>query len=290
MTVKIADVLQEEVVRDRMEQIVQEDLQFRQAYRSLEVDDPTGGSVKIPRPKDDIGKPEAIGEGQEFPRDEENYEKITVDWTKYGFEIALTKEAQEESMIDVKADQMERQARQMREKLNDLAYTELNNNNNSDTGGDDDGTMTIDDVMEGRDVLRQQGYNPDLLILDIVSESDLLHGDNAVTYVGGANNDTANTGAAHDMLREGAVARVAGLDVVLTNAGHIGTDGEVGQGNTADPEGFVIDTDMYGYEVVKEGVATNQYSDPERQADIIQIWTQRDYHAIDSDAAVKING
>lgn len=272
MTVKASDVLTEEVVRQRMEDIVQENLQFRQAFRSLDVTSINSDTFKVPRPTDEIGLPEAIPEGAEFPRDEENYEKVNINWDKYGFEVALTREGQADSMIDVKADQMERQARQMQERLNELAFNELEGNRHATLAGDGNDTMSFSDVVDGRQTLRQDNFSPDLLLVDIEAEQDLLTDSNF----------THATDLGDNTLTEGAIGRVAGLDVIVTDAGHISGDGT--------PTAYIVDTDFYGYEATREPIMTNQYDDPERQANIIQIWTRKGFKAIEPNAAIRVDG
>jgi hypothetical protein len=49
-----------------------------------------------------------------------------------------------------------------------------------------------------------------------------------------------------------------------------------------------MDPSEYGYEVVADDVSTNVYRDDARQAEIHQIWTIRNYKAIDANAAIKI--
>lgn len=272
MALKSSDVLTEEAVRQRVEAITQENLQFRAAFRDLDATGIDNDTFRIPRPKDNIGNPQAIPEGSEFPRDEEDYEKIDIVFEKYGFEVAITREAMQDSMLDIAADHVDRQARQMNEFLNDLAFQELdaNLNSNSPAGGlGDTAKLEFEDVVNGKRELRAQNYSPDLLITNVQGEADLLT----------SNQFLRATDLGDDVVTEGVVGRVAGLDVVVSDAGHMASN---------DGEAYVVDTDFYGYEAVRENVMTNDYEAPERQAEMMQIWTRRGYKSIDPSAAIRV--
>lgn len=272
MALKSSDVLTEEAVRQRMENITEENLVFRQAFRPLDATDIDNDTFKVPRPKDNIGQPQAIPEGAEFPRDEEDYEKVSIDFTKYGFETPITREAMDDSMIDIAADHMERQGRQMAEFLNEVAFNELdsNLNTNSPAGGvGDQEALEFDDLVDGKQTLRSDLYDPDLLIVNIQGEQDLLNSDDFQHA----------TDLGDETLTEGAIGRVAGLDVIVSDYGKMsGSDGE----------GYLVDTDFYGYEAEREPISTNEYDAPERQAQMMQIWTRRGWKAIDPEAAIRV--
>lgn len=272
MSLKSSDVLTEEAVRQRMEDITQENLVWRQAFRPLDATGIDNDTFKVPRPKDNIGQPQAIPEGTEFPRDEEDYEKISIDFTKYGFETPITREAMSDSMIDVAADHMERQGRQMAEFLNEVAYNELSANVNSSSpagGVGDTASLEFDDIMDAKATLRGQQYSPDLLIVNIQGEQDLVNS-NAFQRASDLGDET---------VREGAVGRVAGLDVIVSDYGML---------SDTDGEGFLVDTSFYGYEAEREPINTNEYEADERQAQMMQIWTRRGWKAIDPEAAIKV--
>lgn len=272
MALTSSDVLTEEAVRQRMEDIVEENLVFRQAFRDLDATNIDNDTFKVPRPKDNIGHPQAIPEGAEFPRDEEDYEKVSINFTKYGFETPITREAIDDSMIDVAADHMERQGRQMAEFLNEVAFNELDANLNADSpagGVGDSSALEFDDLVDGKQALRTDLYSPDLLIVNIQGEQDLLNSDD-FRHASDLGDET---------LTEGAIGRVAGLDVIVSDYGKM---------STSDGEGYIVDSDFYGYEAVREPIDTNEYEAPERQATMMQIWTRRGYKAIDPEAAIRV--
>lgn len=275
MTIKSGDILTEEAVRQRLEEITQENLTFRRAFRDLDATGIDNNTFKIPQPDDTIGEPQAIPEGSEFPRDEESYSKVSIDFDKFGFETAITMESMADSMVDVAADNIDRQGRQMAEFLNKTAFNELDNNLNSSSptggSGDDSNALQFADLIDGKKVMREGGYNPDLLIVNEEAERDLL-----------TSSDFLRASEMGDeTVREGQLGRVAGLDVFVSN------DGQMASGSNSG-EAYMVDTDYYGYEAVRAGIQTNQYEAEERQAEVMQIWTRRGYKAIDSSAAVRV--
>lgn len=272
MTLKSSEVLTREAVRQRVEDIVQENLVFRQAFRPLDATGIDNDTFKIPRPKDTIAHPQAIPEGAEFPRDEEEYEKVSIDFTKYGFETAITREAMDDSMIDVAADHIDRQARQMAEFLNEVAFNELdaNLNANGPAGGvGDTAALEFDDLVDGKQKLRSDLYDPNLLVVNIQGETDLLN----------SNAFQRATDLGDNTVVEGAIGRVAGLDVIVSDYGKMASN---------DGEAYMVDTDFYGYEAEREPIMTNDYDAPERQAEMMQIWTRRGWKAIDPAAAIRV--
>lgn len=273
MTIKASDILTEEAVRQRLEEIIQEDLQFRRAFRSLDATGINNNTFKIPKPDDTIGEPEAIPEGSEFPRDEESYSKVTVDFDKYGFETAITMESMADSMLDLAADNIDRQARQMDEFLNRTAYAELDANLHSESpaGGesDDDQALEFADFVDAKTIMRRDGYDPSIAIVNSYAEKDLLTSDDFLRA----------TDMGDDTVQEAQLGRTAGLDVFVDNHGLM---------DDTDAEAYVIDPSFYGYEAVRQDIQTNQYEAEERQAEIMQIWTRRGFKTMDPDAAIKV--
>ena len=274
MALKSSDVLTEEAVRDRVEEIATPNQMFRAIYRPLDATGIDSDNIKVPKPTDTLGDPEAIAEGAEFPRDKEGYVKIPIDFQKYGFETPITQEAMDDSMIDIAADHVDRQARRMAEFMNEVAFYELSGNYHE--GGavgavNENGKLDYFDVKEGVSVLRSDLFNPDLFITNVEGEKDLATSDEFLKA-----NELGGT-----TVREGVVGRVAGMDVMVSNAGHMSTE---------EGEGYLVDTTYYGYEATRIPVSTNQYNAPERQAEMLQIWTRKGWKAIEPNAAVKVVG
>jgi len=123
--------------------------------------------------------------------------------------------------------------------------------------------------------VRQNNYTPDTLIVDLGGYGDLLTDDNF----------NRATEMGDEVVRSGMIGRIAGMDVIVDNTRDIGSTEDSGQ-----PVGaFVVDSDHYGYELTRTPITTNEYENPERQADVMQIYTRKSWKAIFSEAAVKVD-
>jgi len=276
LAVKVGDIddfrLTHPILRDRVEEITQENLVWRQAFRDYPASDINSNTVQFPVPDDDIGNPDVVAEGAEFPREQETYSKKTLTFDKFGFEVALTHEAVEDSMIDVVRDQVDRQARQMSEEMNKQAFDVIDTNNRGSVG-DADGVFTYDDVLAGRQPLMQDNYDPDLLIADLDAAHDLLQDSNFLEA----------SEMQGELRRSGQIGRIAGFDVVEADDDFNIT------GNT-NPGAVMIDTDFYGYEGEREPVTSEEYREDRTQTDVYRVYTRVGWLAIDPQACVKIEG
>jgi len=274
MTLTTNDVITEDFVRETVEEVLQENLVYRQAFREIDATGIQSNSYTFNIDNDDMGSPNVIAEGEEFERDQSSVSQVTVTFKKYGGEVAITMEAMEDGMIDFKAREVEDLARSMAEKLNQEAFEELDSNVD-EVVGDNDDVMSFSDIRDGMVEVRQNDYNPDLLIVDLDGYGDLLTDSNF----------NRATESGDEVVATGEVGQIAGMRVVVDNTQGIGSDD--GNGSTAG--GFVIDSNHYGYELTRTPVSTNEYEDPERQADIMQIFTRKAWKAIFTEAAVKID-
>ena len=279
MTLKASDVITEEVVRNVTEDIAEENLQFREAFRSLSATNINSNTYKLVLPKDDLGEPQVIGEGEEFPLDEHENQKLDIEFDKYGFSTMLTMESVEDSMLDVRADQVEQRARQLRENMDRRAFDTLQNNNGgvyTDTSAD--GVFDFADVVSGLTAMQDSNYNPDALMVEPTAVGDLMLDEQFTD---------AASDEGHQAVREGVVGQVAGVDVLVANSQDIS---ESGFSDTGNPGGILVDTDFYGYEVTRTPITSEEYEKPERQADVIQTYTRKDWISVYDDAAVFIEG
>lgn len=274
MALTTSDVITQDFVRDTVEEVVEEELVYRQAFREISATDIQSNSYTFNIDADNMGQPSLISEGEEFERDQSDVDQITVTFEKYGGEVAITMEAMEDGMIDMKAREVEDLARKMAEKLNDEAFQELDGNVDK-TVGDGDDTLTFSDIRDGMVAVRENNYTPDLLIVDLDGYGDLLTDDNF----------NRATESGDEVVRTGEVGRIAGMNVVVDNTRRIGSTDNGGDKAGA----FVIDSDRYGYELTRTPISTNEYEDPERQADVMQIFTRKAWRAIFQEAAVKVD-
>lgn len=269
----IDGILSQTFLESRVEEITQENLRYRQAFRPYDATNINSSSVDIPVPDDAMGNPKIVAEGAEFHRDEETFSKKSLTFDKFGFEVAITAEAQEDSRADLVETQVDRQSRQMAEEMNLQAFTTLTNNVGS-TEGDANGVFTFDDVLAGRKELLKQNYSPNLLIADVEAGHDLLSDSN---FTDSATEDNA------DRRRSGVIGEIAGFTVVEAD------DGNNLTGNS-NPGAVLVDTDFYGYEGERRPIQTREYEEPRSETDVYQISTRMGWVVTDQNAAVIIEG
>lgn len=269
------DIITEDSLRRVVEEHVEEDLVWRQMYRDLDISGIDNDTVKIPEETDNMGMPERIGEGAEFPRDKEDITTTTVTVDKYGFEVSVSMESEAFSVFDIVARQVDKQARKMDEKLNELAFKELESNlhPNSPVGPNDGSGLNFGAVVDGQTELREDKYDPDTLIVNVFAHRDLVKSPEFQRA----------SDLGDETVLEGSVGRVAGMDVLISNGGYLNDGNKNGYG-------ILADRNEYGYEVIQNGISTDSYEDPSRQATIYQIWTYRAYESMEPEAAIKLAG
>ncbi len=263
------------VLQDRVEDIVQENLVFRDAFRPYDATNISSNVVQIPVPKDEMGKPKIVDEGAEFPRTHEEYELKELEFEKFGFEVPITMEAEADSRAGLSDDQLDRQAREMAEDINMRAYEAIDEAltvENNRTVGDADGTMTYNDVLAGREDLVSSSYNPDLLIADVSAVHDLLRSDNFLRA----------TEAGDSLRRSGAVGRIAGMDVVEDDSGlALGSSGK---------GALMVDTDYFGYEGERTPLTAEEYSETRSQTDVYRLFARMGWLVSEPQSGVVVEG
>jgi hypothetical protein len=276
MALTTRDVITQDFVRDTVEQVVEEELVYRQAFREIDASDIESNSYTFYIEKNEMGRPSIVGEGEEAPRHgAEAPEEFTVQFDKFMGELVITMEAMEDGLLEMKAREVEDLARAMAEELNEQAYEVLRDNaqqtDEADTNiGDSNDALSFNDIIEGVKALREDSYDPNLLIVDIDGYTDLLNDDNF----------NRATESGDEVVRTGEVGRVADMPVIVDNTQSIG------DGHGA----FAVDTSRFGYELTRTGVTTREYEEPERQADVVQAFTRKSWAAIFPEAAVVIDG
>jgi len=261
------------VLEDRVEEIVQEKLVYRDVFRPYDATGISSNVVQIPVPNDDGAHPKIVEEGAEFPRSHEEYTLKEMFFDKFGFEVPLTMEAVEDSRIDLTQDQVDRQARQMAEDINGRAFEEIEEVLGDGETGDADGTMTYDDVLSGREELVSKSYNPDLLIADVKAVHDLMKAENFLRA----------TDIGDSMRREGAVGRIAGMEIVEDDSG-------LPLGGADNPGALMVDTDLFGYEGERTPVTSEEYSEDRSQTDVYRIFARMGWLVTQPEAGVVIQG
>jgi len=274
LSLTFADIegpLNQPVLEDRVLDITQEALRFREAFRSYDATSINSNVVEMPVPNDDMGEPKIVEEGAEFPREQENYSKEILDFDKFGFEVPITMEAERDSKIDLTQDQINRQAREMREDMNRKAFEAIDEEVTT-VSDSDDGVMNYDDILFAREELQTGSYNPDLLIVDVQGTHDLM----------GSNNFLNASEMQGNLRRSGQIGQVAGMDVVQDDSG-IDIAGDGG------PGGLMVDTDFFGYEGEREPITSEEYGENRTQTDVYRIWGEYGWIVTDPDAGRIIN-
>lgn len=264
--------LNQPVLENRVLNITQEELRFREAFRSYDATDLGSDVVQMPVPKDNMGEPKIVAEGAEFPREQEDYEKKILDFDMFGFEVPVTMQAQRDSTIDLVQDQVDRQARELREDMNRRAFNALDEQITQTEGGGD-GVMDYQDLLDARENLLTGNYNPDLLIVDVSGVHDLL----------GSNNFLEASEMQSSLRRSGQIGEVAGMDVVQDDSG-------INISGTGNPGGLMVDTDFLGWEGEREPVTTEEYEETRTMTDVYRVFTERGWIVTDPDAGVFIDG
>jgi hypothetical protein len=275
MALTTRDVITEDFVRETVEEVVEENLIYRRAFREIDASDISSNSYTFYIDNDEMGRPKIIGEGEEFPRNQSTVDEKTVQFDKFAGSVSLTMEAMEDGLLDMKAREIEDLARSMSEELNEQAYSELDSNartqdNDSNAIGDGNDVLSFSDIVEGMRAVRENNYTPDLLIVDLDGYTDLMTDSNF----------NRATESGDEVVRSGEIGTIAGMPVVVD------TTQDVSGGHG----GFAVDSTRYGYELTRTPVSTNEYEQPERQADVVQVFTRKAWTTIFSEAAAKING
>ena len=275
MALTTRDVITRDFVRETVEEVVESELVYRRAFREIDASGVQSNSYTFHIDNDEMGRPKIVGEGEESPRHQSTVREITVKFEKYMGEVALTMEAMEDGLIEMKAREIEDLARAMAERLNEEAYTQLDENRQAAVGDGND-TLSFSDITEGMKALRKADYQPDLLFVDVDGYVDLLTDSNF----------NRATDQGDEVVRTGEVGTVAGMTVIVDSTQDLGKDNEGSVGHGA----IAVDSTRYGYELTRTPMSTREYEEPERQADVVQAFTRKAWATIFEDAAVLING
>lgn len=271
MAFDTSDAITQTDVRNRVHQLVEEDLVFRGAYEQLTPPPGTDNQWSIPTDSDTLAQPDEISPGANYPVDEEEYATVTATRRKFAQAIPVYDEAQMDSVFPLMDRLARKMARKMNEKLDSEAFDVLDGNLNATSpvtnAGGSAGTMEYGDILGGVRELGIDGYDPDLLIIEPNGEEDLRNDSNF----------TQATNQGEATVREGRIERVAGMDVRISNTGDV-TDGEA----------YLVDTSFYGGEVVFGDIESEEERKPLSDTDYLKIRTYRDWVALDSEAAIKV--
>lgn len=276
VNVTTSDVLTEDRIRRVIEEEREWPLVFNEIFRNISMpEDYPSKTMHIPKDEGNMSEPRRVTENSEYPRTEEGEETIPVTVEKHGFEVSISWESQEFSVFDVMARQTEKAARRFNEYINGLAYGVLSDTDNQHPSS----PVTVSDVSDVssfgfgqatyvKKLLKDDQLMPDMMIVNTQAEHELLNSDQfqRASELG------------DETVREGAIGRFVGLDVMVDQSGRMPED---------TPEAYLVDTDEYGYEVVKEDISTDEYEAPERDANVWKWRTMRNWLVVHNEAAIK---
>lgn len=277
MALTTRDVITEDFIRDTVEEVVEEDLIYRQAFREIDASDIQSNSYTFYIEQNEVGRPTIVGEGEEAPRHgADTPEEHTVQFDKYMGELVITMEAMEDGLMEMKAREVEDLARAMAEELNEEAFNAINDAVNSPGNpytatGDSNDILSFEDIVEGMKQLQKESYDPDLLIVDIDGYTDLLTDDNF----------NRATDSGDELVRNGEIGRIADIPVVVDTTQELGQNGH---------GALMFDTTRFGYELTRSSMTTREYEEPERQAEVVQVYNRKAWTAIFEDAVIEISG
>lgn len=261
----MAQIVTEVDVRRQVERITEEELVFRQAFRSLNVPQ-SQNPIRIPRTLDVLGEPDEVGKGSEYPSGRDEFETIDIERHKYGFKTPIHMEDEEDHVLDLMAHHVETQARKLAEFLDAQAFQALNNNNVASSVSPDD-VLNFDDIVDSMAEMEGMAYDPDMIITGPEGKSDLLKSPDF--------NRASELG--DDTVLEGRIGQVAGLDVFYSNTGDI-----------TQHDAFLVDRDFAGYEATWQSPQTDSWTDQERQVDFIRTWLMKYWKVMQPNAVMYI--
>jgi len=263
-------IITQEAVRAQVEERLQEQLVFREAFRDLDATGINSDNIRVPNPADVMAEPSAIAPTAEYPATREEYSKIQIDREKYGEIIEVPEEDVMDNVFDLVADHVDLAAQEMAEFLDGLAFQELSNNVASaspvtDNANDD---LTYDDIQEGVATLEENNATPDMAFVGPRGKQDIL------TYLAERGTDLTD-----EAIQTGSYGTIAGLEFMFSTVGDLTLHNAI-----------LVDTDRYGYEATFTPVETEEEQDFATDTQKFKIRTRKGFKAIKPEAAVEVEG
>jgi hypothetical protein len=272
MTVTATDIISADEVQAVLEERTEETYQFRRAYQEDDATDINSNSKTFPQAandaRDDMGD---VAEEGTYPRSSLEYDGITAEYTKDGFEIAISDEAADDSVFDVILDITEQMSIAAESRLDQRAFVVIANNNNPVSIGSSGSDLNYAALVDAETQLFDDEYNPASALTftsatafgQLAKDSDL--------------NRSTDDGDA--LARQGSLGDVFGVQVLRTNTGRLGAT-----------EAVMVDTNMYGYESTRWDREVDDYREEKNDRDVFKIRHRKDFLSTNPEAAVWIDG
>lgn len=271
------DFVDEEAIRQTVEEIAQEQLVFREAFRDIDASGIDNSKLTVPDPEDALSSPQALNPGDTYPSDRDSYRTVDIQREKYGNLMTVPMEDQmDHAPGDLIDQQIDRHAREMAEFLDEKAYAELNNAVAASpvAGDSNDDDLSYSDCVDGITTLESRGFDPDIVFVGPEGKNDLLTDDDF----------TRASEMGDDVVFNGFFGQVADVPFVYSNTGDLATPT-----TTDEAAAIVVDTDLLGYEATWVPIETDTDDNFETDEDQVKIRTLKGWKVIKSDAAVGID-
>jgi hypothetical protein len=278
MGITASDVISDDDVRAVLEERTQEMYQFRRAYRDHDATGLNSNQFSFPQADDSVRDAmDEVGEQANYPRAELNYSNVTANYTKDGFEIAISDEAVSDSVFDVVMDVTEEMAIGAESLLDSRAWSLMDPDDgaNLDTTNGPIGTDTNDldynAVVNAYTALLDNEMSPVDFELFVSADAfgDLAKDDNF----------THATDQGDQTVRQGTLQLGFGVPIIPTNTGDLAED-----------EANMVDTGKYGYESTRWDREVTNYREEKNDQDVFKIRHRKDFVVMKSDAAIHIQG
>ncbi|AFH22668.1 hypothetical protein OSG_eHP32_00070 [environmental Halophage eHP-32] len=261
-------VITQEAVRAEVEERLEEQLVFREAFRDLDATNINDDTMNVPQPEDAMAEPAAIEPGASYPETREEYEKVAIKRQKYGELVKVPEEDVMDSVPDLVADHVDTAARKMAEFLDGLAFQELSSNVTATVSDNADDNMTYDDIQEGVTELELNDAQPDMAFFGPRGKGDILK------YLADRGTDLGD-----EAVTTGQFGAFAGLDFMFSTVGDITSHNAI-----------LIDSDRFGYEATFTPVESDEKDDFESDSQLYKVKTRKGFKAMKPEAAVIVEG
>jgi len=277
MSISATDVISDDDVRAVLEERTQEMYQFRRAYKDHDATGINSNEFSFPQATDDVrGAMDEVGEESDYPRAELNYESVTAEYTKDGFEIAISDEAVSDSVFDIIMDVTEEMATGAESRLDGLAFSLLDptgaaNLNDAGPIGTDGNDLNYQSVVDAYTTLMGDQFRP--------SDFEMYLSSDAFGDLATDDNFTHATDQGDQTVRQGTLQVGFGVPVVPTNTGDLGDD-----------EALMVDTGSYGRESTRWDREVTNYREESKDRDVFKIRHRKDFVTMKDQAAIYIQG
>jgi len=281
MAITSADVVTEDDFGSIIREQTEKSRGFRAAFEPYPVTAGEGPTVDILEyPEDnsffdhseDGGDIQSIGELSEYPRaDPSKMSTTQVEVGKEGFEVAISDEAAARGKIQEQMGHTAKMSSDYNTYLDNIAGSLLLANVNSTTAGDaNNDSVTWENLVRARTILRNADYEPTHLFHEPLGTETLLLNPDITSR---------STEMSDSAIRTGALPPLLGLETVEVTTG------------LGDYEAVMVDRDRYGVEATEDLMSNvDTYRMDDKDGTVYKLREFKGWKVHEANAAVKING